>query len=545
MSSPGGTLGKYALLAKLATGGMGEIFLARLQGEGGFEKLVVVKRLLPELVADPQFVAMFLNEARIAAKLSHGNICDVYELGQEDGQYYIAMQYLQGVPFSRVAQEETSADSTAHLRLLSGLVQQACEGLHHAHELEDIDGNPLGLVHRDVSPSNLFVTADGILKVLDFGIAKAQGTPSQTSKGSIRGKVPYMSPEQIRGEPLDRRSDIYSLGVVLYEALTRRRLFRRESPFLVAKAILEETPPPANQVVPAVPAALSAVVRRAMSRDRRQRYATSRALGAAIGEACAELGGVLTTAEIGDRVREVFASSLDEQRDRYRRAVKGDSAAPTGVGDEPGLFGRQTASFSPAPGPAVAPTGPTVADSPAAARAAPEPPPEPRRSGALLTAGIAAALIAAAALAFTFGLFRGDENGRADAGARDALSASLTDAPADSPGATIPDASGPTPDSAAAGVEADAGTAHARPGRDAGVRRPPSARKKPGYFSVDSTPYATIYLDGRKLGITPLIRVRVPAGRHRVRAVTESGREQHFEIEVEPGKTTPPRQLYW
>jgi len=172
MIPSGGSIGKYTLLAKLATGGMGEIFLARLQGDGGFEKLVVVKRLLPELVADPQFVAMFLNEARIAAQLSHGNICDVYELGHEDDQYFIAMQYLNGVPFPDVVETDTDADRRQHLRLVAGLMQQACEGLHHAHELSDIDGNSLGLVHRDVSPSNFFVTADGVLKVLDFGIAQ-------------------------------------------------------------------------------------------------------------------------------------------------------------------------------------------------------------------------------------------------------------------------------------------------------------------------------------------------------------------------------------
>jgi len=538
MSLPGGTLGKYALLARLATGGMGEIYLGRLQGEGGFEKLVVVKRLLPELVADPQFVALFLNEARIAAQLSHGNICDVYELGHEDGQYFIAMQYLHGVPFPKVVAAETSADPVQHLRLVAGLVQQACEGLHHAHELKDIDGNSLDLVHRDVSPSNLFVTADGVLKVLDFGIAKAQGTPSQTSKGSIRGKVPYMSPEQIRGEPLDRRSDIYSLGVVLYEALTRRRLFRRESPFLVAKAILEETPPRAHDVVPAIPLGLSAVIRQAMSRDRRERHRSARALGTAIADACADLGGVLPAAEIGDRVRAVFANALEEQREQYRRAVKGERPSPAATGDGPGLFDRQTASFSPAATPPASPTGPTVPDGPAAARAAAEVAPEPRGHGPLLVGVLATLVVAAIAIAFA--LHRRGASDAPDAGAAHASQSTPADGGSASP------AVGERLDAAAtfAAGGADAGQVAAGP-PDAATSRPVAGKKKPGFFSVDSTPYATIYLDGHRLGITPLIRVRVPAGRHRVRAVIESGREQKFEITVLPGKPTPPKQLYW
>ena len=213
-------LGRYELVARLATGGMGEIFLARLSGEGGFERRVVVKRLLPELVPAGQYVQMFLDEARLAARLTHPNVCEVHELGVDQGQYFIVMPYLEGVPFSRVMRRQ--GDARAHLRLVAGALAQACTGLHHAHELTDDAGVPIGVVHRDVSPSNLFVTADGVVKVLDFGIAKARIATSVTEKGMLKGKLAYMSPEQLGDGPIDRRSDVFCLGIVLHEALTGR-----------------------------------------------------------------------------------------------------------------------------------------------------------------------------------------------------------------------------------------------------------------------------------------------------------------------------------
>src|SRR4051812_7865173 len=198
--------GKYSLVARLATGGMAEIFLARLQGVAGFEKLVCIKRILPHLARDKQFVAMFLDEARIAARISHPNVCQVFELGEIEGSYYIAMEYLEGVPlgcFRRRAALGVLPDP----RLVAGIAIQACEALHHAHQLKNTDGSVMEVVHRDVSPQNVFVTVDGIVKVLDFGIAKAQGAHAKTGTGAIKGTSAYMSPEQLRGERVDRRTD--------------------------------------------------------------------------------------------------------------------------------------------------------------------------------------------------------------------------------------------------------------------------------------------------------------------------------------------------
>src|SRR5215831_20791526 len=191
--------GKYTLVAKLATGGMAEIFLARLAGDGGFEKLVCIKRILPHLAKDSQFVTMFLDEARVVARISHPNVCQVFELGEWHGAYYIAMEYLEGVPLAAVRRSDLYPQRPDP-RLVAGFGVQACEGLHHAHQLKASDGSLLGVVHRDISPQNLFVTVDGIVKVLDFGIAKVTDAKSKTSTGAVKGTYAYMAPEQLRNE---------------------------------------------------------------------------------------------------------------------------------------------------------------------------------------------------------------------------------------------------------------------------------------------------------------------------------------------------------
>src|SRR5262245_27139162 len=194
--SPGTKLGRYTLLVRLAAGGMAEIFLARLDGAAGFRKHLVLKLILPELAEDERFVRMFLEEARVASRISHPNVCPVYELGEADGRYFIAMEYLDGAPLSSLLNKAPRLP----VRLAATLLAQACEGLHHAHELRDLDGQPAGVIHRDVSPTNLFVTADGTLKVLDFGIAKARDATVQSSTGSLKGKHAYMAPEQVLGQ---------------------------------------------------------------------------------------------------------------------------------------------------------------------------------------------------------------------------------------------------------------------------------------------------------------------------------------------------------
>jgi serine/threonine protein kinase len=319
-SSPGSQFGKFSLVARLATGGMAEIFLARLVGAAGFEKLVCVKRILPHLARDRQFVAMFLDEARIAARISHPNVCQVYELGEIDGSYYIAMEYLEGVPLACFRRHDYYGPEPDP-RLVAGIAIQACEGLHHAHKLKRSDGSTLEVVHRDVSPQNLFVTADGIVKVLDFGIAKIQDATVRTSTGAIKGTYAYMAPEQLRGEKVDRRTDVFALGIVMWETLTRRYLFKRETEFLTFQAITTEPIPDVCAIRPDVPASLSSVIMTALARNRDERFPSARMLGEAVATAVAPLSG----AAISEEIQRAFPGQLAEQAELIRVARNGGS----------------------------------------------------------------------------------------------------------------------------------------------------------------------------------------------------------------------------
>jgi serine/threonine-protein kinase len=319
----GTRFGDYTLLCKLATGGMGELFVGRRAAAGGFEKLVVIKRLLPHLAEDAHFVAMLLDEARIAARLSHPNVCQVYDLGEAEGHYYITMEHLEGVPASLLLRRASRAGQRLELGLAAAILRQTAAGLHHAHELCDHEGNSLGLVHRDVSPSNLFVTADGVVKVLDFGVAKSQDALARTHTGALKGKYAYMSPEHVLGEPVDRRSDVWSLGIVLHELITAQRLFWRDSEYKMFQAIIDEPIPPLVERRPGVPARVAAVADRALTRDPRRRFASARDMGEALEAAMNGAGGIWTASRIADYVAEHFDELMRERRDEVQAGMAG------------------------------------------------------------------------------------------------------------------------------------------------------------------------------------------------------------------------------
>jgi len=337
--------GKYTLVAKLATGGMAEIFLARLHGDGGFEKLVCIKRILPHLAKDPQFVSMFLDEARVAARISHPNVCQVFELGEWQRQYYIAMEYLEGVPLS-VFRRKDFYPVPPDPRLVAGFGVQACEGLHHAHQLKRPDGELLGVVHRDMSPQNLFATTDGVVKVLDFGIAKVQDASSRTSTGAVKGTYAYMAPEQLRNDKIDRRVDVWAIAVVMWETLAQQHLFKRDTEFLTFEAITKDPIPNICDVRPDVPPLLGDVLSRALSRNPDDRFPTARGLGEALAQAVGPLGGPMTQAGISDEVAQSFEVALAEQRTLLRMAREGgqfdlESSSP--------LVGHGTRMSTPTP----------------------------------------------------------------------------------------------------------------------------------------------------------------------------------------------------
>jgi tRNA A-37 threonylcarbamoyl transferase component Bud32 len=272
----GSRLGKYEIIKRLATGGMAEIFLARVSGLPGFQKMVVIKRILPQLATKTDFVEMFLDEARIAATLQHPNVVQMYDVGVVDGNYFIAMEYLHGEDVRSLTRTLHRQDRKLPLEHALNIAIGVASGLHYAHEKVGFDGTPLEIVHRDVTPQNIIVTYDGAVKLLDFGIAKASNRFGETRFGTLKGKVPYMSPEQCRGEPLDRRSDIFSLGIMMYELTLGKRLYQGKSDFEVLKQIVEGTVTPPRELDPEYPPVLEAIVMRALDKEKDKRYQTAR-----------------------------------------------------------------------------------------------------------------------------------------------------------------------------------------------------------------------------------------------------------------------------
>ncbi|MBK7860228.1 MAG: serine/threonine protein kinase [Archangiaceae bacterium] len=274
--------GKYQLIKKLASGGMASIYLARQQGLEGFEKLLVVKRILPHLAENDDFIKMFLDEARIAARLNHPNIVQIFDLGAEADSFFIAMEYIHGEDVRRVWKKADAAGKPIPIPLVLRVIMDAASGLHYAHQKTDTAGKPLGIVHRDISPQNILVTFDGGVKVVDFGIAKAADQATVTRSGVLKGKYSYMSPEQASGEKIDHRSDIFALGVVLYELLTGMRLFKRSNDIQTLNAVADCDIAPPSSVNARVPKDLDPVVMKALTKDPKDRYPDAGALEAAL-----------------------------------------------------------------------------------------------------------------------------------------------------------------------------------------------------------------------------------------------------------------------
>jgi serine/threonine protein kinase len=303
-----GRIGKFEIASRIGTGGMADVFRCRLRGMGGFEKTVVVKRIRAERASDPSFVNMFFDEARLAANLSHPNIVQVFEIGEVDGAPYIAMEYVNGPTFAALSREARRRQRM-HLGHVAKIVAGVCEGLHHAHSARSTGGEPLGLVHRDVSPQNILVSGEGIPKLLDFGVAKANGRLTETQAGTLKGRLRYMSPEQLNGN-VDRRADIFSLGVCLYEATTGHHPYGpplADEVSLLGSIGSGKFARP-SELVPEYPRALEDVVMWAMAPDVDQRCPTAQALQARLDELVASARGPLasSTREVADWVNQLF-----------------------------------------------------------------------------------------------------------------------------------------------------------------------------------------------------------------------------------------------
>jgi serine/threonine protein kinase len=287
------TLGRYQLLSRLAVGGMAEVYLAR-QGElSGFKTLVVVKKVLPHLALKPDFIAMFLDEARIASMLDHPNVVRISEVGKTDTEYFLAMELVQGKALAAVLQQSERAKTPLPHALGALVVANAAAGLHHAHQLTDASGTLLHLVHRDVSPQNIMISFEGSVKVIDFGIARALGRLGDTSSGSLKGKLGYMAPEQARGEAIDARADIFSLGVVLWECVAGRRLFLRENELATLRAVVYEPIPKVSRFTKVDPV-LEVIIEHALARDLDERFQTAEEMRIALERWVFASGGAST-----------------------------------------------------------------------------------------------------------------------------------------------------------------------------------------------------------------------------------------------------------
>jgi serine/threonine protein kinase len=275
-------LGRYQIIGRLATGGMAEVYLALSGDLPGFRTLVVVKRILPHLSSNAQFIRMFLDEARLAALLDHPNIVRIVEVGHDGEDYFLVMELVQGKPLSAVLRKAAREHRPPSPALTSYLISQAAHGLAYAHTLTDGDGRPLGVVHRDVSPQNVLISFEGAVKMIDFGVARAFGRVAHTSPGGLKGKIDYMSPEQASAEEVDHRADVFALGVVLWEALTGRRLFRRETELATMRAIVDDPIPHPAEIAPAIPADLDAIVMRALRKRKDARFASANEMAVAL-----------------------------------------------------------------------------------------------------------------------------------------------------------------------------------------------------------------------------------------------------------------------
>jgi tRNA A-37 threonylcarbamoyl transferase component Bud32 len=312
--APGRQVGKYEVVRRLASGGMAEIYLARARGIQGFEKFVVLKRILPQYAENETFVRMFLNEARVAATLDHPNIASVYDIDQQEGVYFFTMEYLHGEDLRLILKELGRRSQPLPLDHALTIAIGAAAGLHAAHEKRGPDGRPLGIVHRDVSPSNVVVTYDGGVKVVDFGIAKVTAQSEFTGTGSLKGKVAYMSPEQCRSQPLDRRSDIFAVGVILFELTTQTRLFKADTDVGTIQMVLQGDIPRPSSRVPDYPPALEAIVMKALERSPEARYQTARELQRAL-ETFAQMTGLaLSNAALGDWMERTFGPKPEAWR---------------------------------------------------------------------------------------------------------------------------------------------------------------------------------------------------------------------------------------
>ncbi len=481
-------IGRYEIVARIARGGMAEVFLGRATGEGGFQRLVTIKRILPHLAATEEFVAMFTDEARILAELHHSNIGQVFEFSREGDTYFIAMEYIRGVDLRRIYRKFGKLGVLPPHAMAAFLVRDVCAALEYAHTRQDNRGEPLGIVHRDVSPSNVLVSFEGEIKLIDFGIARATERLHETSGATLKGKFSYMSPEQARGEDLDNRSDIFGCGILLYELLTGRNPFKGKTDLGTLERVRKASIPPPSALVGKIPPELEHVCLRALSLAPADRYADAGELQSELEKYCFE--AAYGRRKLAAWMQEKFADQMEQTRRFIGQAEaspmiapeKPDAPADDTEATKTSLFEGWMESGSGAPpqtgpprpesGPAAEASGPrpdtTTAHS-AGEKTAEATAPDGRSLTRWLVMGVSAAAVVLLALTLLF-------MGRTDGGTGSADNMEPSMAPAAEALASPP----VTEQAAAPAAEPAPPNPDAGPDRSPAQRAAPAPRKRPG-----------------------------------------------------------------
>ncbi|CAN5335561.1 hypothetical protein BH09MYX1_BH09MYX1_17280 [soil metagenome] len=406
-TSPVRVVGRYALYNEIAAGGMATVHFGRLLGPVGFSRTVAIKRLHPQFAKDPEFVSMFLDEARLAARIRHPNVVPTLDVVATQGELFLVMDYVQGESLSKLIRTTSMESQRIPVRIVSGVMVGALHGLHAAHEAKNERGEPLNIVHRDISPQNILVGADGSARVLDFGVAKAAGRIQSTREGQLNGKLAYMAPEQITGA-VTRQTDIYAAAIVLWESLTGRRLFSGDNEGAILSKVMSGIVDPPSRVAPGLTPELDAVVLRGLARDPTQRYATAREFALAL-ERCT---GVASATEIGEWCEARAHQTLSLRAERIAEIESSSANIQPGTLDDAMAAMNRAATL----GPGNAVTAPAVSLAPRPAMAA-DPPisqssqlssisvsrtgdPQPPRRGApwLWIGGVGAAVLLSASV---------------------------------------------------------------------------------------------------------------------------------------------------
>ncbi|TSC23078.1 serine/threonine-protein kinase [Corallococcus sp. Z5C101001] len=522
------------MLTQLTVGGMAELFLGYTSGPGGFRKYVVIKRILPDARSNDQFVRMFLDEARITAAFNHPNIAQVFDLGEEDDGLYLAMEFIGGQNLNQVTSACLKKRQPVPLAFTLSVARDVCLALHYAHTFTSPGGEASPVIHRDVAQKNIMVTYDGTVKLLDFGIAKAKNSLERTSVGTVKGTTGYMSPEQVRGDPLDGRSDLFSVGVVMHELITGERLFAGKTERDEMVKILEDSIPWPSVLLPHVSEDISRVVMRALERNVDRRYASGRDMARAIEKAA---GGKLMDAEQrAALMKGLFAERMAATRSLLESAdvttssqVLASAKRALQKDDGPYLPERKATALSVVEARKKAEIARLRAEDPTSEDTAP---PVKRSKLGVVWALLSLSLL----LGVAYGAFRLVQLIEAEEAPLPVNPSAMVAIPIRPPGEPV----------------SEAGTAGAEPDKDRGAKdrsakdhdpdsdreepRPTRGKRARGEVTLFLDERAEVFLNNKSLGHTPLVKRALPVGQAELVLVGEDGKRRLLAVPVETGK---------